>query len=76
MQAGSDFARLNVNGWNLHFGTTVGYGESNNTTGTNQIIAKAPFAGIYAAATKGGFFVDGQIFGTYYNSVLPTRVSA
>ena len=66
VQAGSDFARLNVNGWNLHIGTTVGYGESTNTTGTNKIVAHAPFGGIYAAATNGGFFIDGQILGNYY----------
>lgn len=67
VQAGSDYARLNVNGWNVHLGTTVGYGESTNTTGTNKIVAQAPFAGLYAAATKGGFYVDGQILGNYYN---------
>ena len=25
MQLGSDLARLNINGWNVHVGTTVGY---------------------------------------------------
>jgi len=28
VQLGADIARLNVNGWNLHFGTTAGYLES------------------------------------------------
>jgi opacity protein-like surface antigen len=67
VQAGSDYARLNWNGWNVHLGTTVGYGESTNTTGANQIKAEAPFAGVYAAATKGGFYIDGQVLGNYYN---------
>ena len=66
VQAGSDYARLNFNGWNLHLGTTVGYGESTNTTGSNRIVAHAPFAGVYAAATKGGFYIDGQVLGNYY----------
>jgi outer membrane autotransporter protein len=30
VQLGADIARLNVNGWNLHFGTTVGYLEARN----------------------------------------------
>jgi outer membrane autotransporter protein len=30
VQIGSDIARLNLNGWNLHLGTTVGYLETNN----------------------------------------------
>jgi opacity protein-like surface antigen len=67
VQAGSDYARLNIDGWNIHLGTTVGYAESKNTTGSSEIVAQAPFAGTYAAATKGGFFVDGQIFATYYS---------
>jgi outer membrane autotransporter protein len=28
VQLGADIARLNINGWNLHFGTTAGYLES------------------------------------------------
>ena len=70
VQAGSDYARLNVMGWNLHLGTTVGYGESTNTTGTNKIVAQSPFAGAYAAATKGGFYIDGQILGNYYEFAI------
>ena len=67
VQAGSDFARLNVNGWNLHAGTTVGYAESTNDTGSNSIKAQVPFAGTYAAATKGRFFIDGLLFTSYYD---------
>jgi opacity protein-like surface antigen len=84
VQLGADIARLNVNGWNLHFGTTVGYLESrggirsgaffdptfaggggpfNNTT-------QVPFAGVYAAATHGGFFVDGLLRAEYYQTAL------
>jgi opacity protein-like surface antigen len=60
-QVGQDLARLNVGGWNFHGGVTAGYVESKVDatdfafSGTFQ----APFAGVYAAATKGGFFIDG-----------------
>jgi opacity protein-like surface antigen len=84
VQLGADIARLNVNGWNLHFGTTAGYLESrggiaggafldpatgagggpfNNTT-------QVPFFGAYAAATYGGFFVDGLLRAEYYQTSL------
>jgi outer membrane autotransporter protein len=86
VQLGADIARLNVNGWNLHFGTTAGYLESRGQlvggafgfidpatlspagggsfTNTTQV----PFFGAYAAATYGGFFVDGLLRAEYYQT--------
>jgi outer membrane autotransporter protein len=89
-QLGADIARLNVNGWNLHFGTTVGYLETKgrlvegaasltdpfNPTGAPQgggpftSSTQVPFAGVYAAATYGGFFVDGLLRAEYYQTRL------
>jgi opacity protein-like surface antigen len=74
-QAGADLARLNVGGWNLHGGVTVGYVESDardispgpaggNFSGNFQV----PFAGVYGAATYGGFFVDGQLRWDFYQN--------
>ena len=87
-QVGRDMARLNVGGWNLHVGGTAGYigakssdvssaGALNPQGGTFQDTLQIPFFGLYAAATKGGFFVDGQIRRDFYqNSVNDPTVSA
>jgi outer membrane autotransporter protein len=81
VQVGADTSVLNYNGWNLHVGSTVGYigakardtssaGPLNPLGGTFSDNLEVPFAGVYAAATKGGFFIDGQIRAEYYqNSV-------
>jgi outer membrane autotransporter protein len=87
-QLGADIARLNVNGWNLHFGTTVGYlgtkgrldeGAAQLTDPFNGNLqgggpftssTQVPFAGVYAAATYGGFFVDGLLRAEYYQTKL------
>ena len=72
VQAGTDIARLNWDGWNIHVGSTVGYlgarakdvssvGPLNTLGGTFQDTLQVPFAGVYVAATKGGFFIDGQL---------------
>jgi len=88
VQLGADIARLNVNGWNLHFGTTAGYlGTRGDLVGggfafidpasglqagggpfTSQ--TQVPFFGGYAAATYGGFFIDGLIRAEYYQTAL------
>jgi outer membrane autotransporter protein len=71
-QAGTDMARLNWNGWNIHIGSMAGYvgakakdvtgvGPLNGLGGTFENQLDVPFAGMYAAATYGGFFIDGQI---------------
>jgi len=73
-QAGADLARLNIGGWNVHGGVTVGYVEADATdrtlgsqfTGNFQV----PFAGIYGAATYGGFFVDAQVRGDFFQNQI------
>jgi opacity protein-like surface antigen len=86
-QVGTDMANLNVSGWNLHAGSTVGYigaksrdvsspGALDPQGGTFQDTLQVPFFGLYAAATKGGFFIDGQIRRDFYqNSVNDPLVS-
>jgi opacity protein-like surface antigen len=88
-QLGADIARLNVNGWNFHFGSTVGYLETRgnlaggafafpDTNNNNNIVGggpftsgtQVPFAGVYAAATHGGFFIDGLLRAEYYQTKL------
>ena len=80
-QVGADISTLNYNGWNLHFGSTMGYigAKARDTSsagpldpggGSLQDKLQVPFAGIYAAATKGSFFIDGQIRAEYYQNNL------
>lgn len=80
-QIGTDMARLNWNGWNIHIGSMVGYvgakakdtssiGPLNPLGGTFENKFEVPFAGIYAAATYGGFFVDGQVRFDYIQNRL------
>jgi len=77
-QAGADTARLNVGGWNIHLGTTVGYLETrgNITEGNTPLggafdtRTQAPFVGTYAAATYGGFFAEGLLRFNYYETNL------
>ncbi len=82
VQAGTDIATLNYGGgWNLHIGTTVGYlaAKTSDTSApgildpaggslTNRM--EVPFAGIYAVATKGGFFIDGQLRTDFYQNSI------
>lgn len=81
-QVGTDMATLNWNGWNLHIGSMVGYvgakgrdisavGPINPLGGTFENKMDVPFAGVYAAATYGGFFIDGQVRFDY----IQTRLS-
>ncbi len=92
VQLGTDIARLNINGWNVHVGTTAGYIETrgnlvggaassfdffaNNFAGGNvgggefNTTTQIPFVGAYAAATYGGFFVDGLLRTEYYQTKL------
>jgi len=37
VQLGTDLARHNVNGWNVHLGTTVGYLEAQGHLGSDSI---------------------------------------
>jgi opacity protein-like surface antigen len=76
VQVGTDFARLNVNGWNLHAGSTVGYLGSNTHDATPGLDPPAsfrdslqiPFVGTYAAASYGGFLIDGQVRGDFFQN--------
>ena len=88
VQFGADVAKLNINGWNLHVGTTLGYIGTNGTMqggafaftdpvsglpaggGSLTSTTQVPFAGIYGAATNGGFFVDGLLRAEYFQSSL------
>src|SRR5215831_4905879 len=76
VQLGTDIARLNVNGWNLHGGLTVGYLGSNTKDATPDLnpptsfrdSLQIPFVGIYGAASYGGFLVDGQVRGDFFQN--------
>lgn len=79
-QVGTDMARLNWNGWNVHIGSMAGYLGAKasdttgagpaNTAGSLTVDMEVPFIGVYAAATYGGFFVDGQIRWDYFQNRL------
>jgi opacity protein-like surface antigen len=78
VQIGTDVARLNVNGWNLHIGSTVGYlgAKTQDATppGLNPGPAtfrdnlQIPLVGAYAAASYGNFLVDGQVRGDFFQN--------
>jgi outer membrane autotransporter protein len=82
VQAGTDIATLNYGGgWNLHIGTTVGYlgaktsdnsgqGPLDPQGGTLTNKMEVPFAGVYVVATKGSFFMDGQIRTDFYQNSI------
>src|SRR5215475_7135925 len=76
VQIGTDIARLNVSGWNLHAGATVGYLGSRTRDATAGLDPPAsfrnslqiPFAGFYGAASYGGFLVDAQLRGDFFQN--------
>jgi opacity protein-like surface antigen len=76
IQIGTDVARLNVNGWNLHAGLTIGALGSKVQDGTPGLDPPAsfrdsmqiPFTGIYGAASYGGFLLDGQVRGDFFQN--------
>ncbi len=78
VQIGTDVARLNVNGWNLHIGSTVGYLGANTRDATPAGLnpgpptlhdnLQIPFVGAYAAASYGNFLVDGQVRGDFFQN--------
>jgi opacity protein-like surface antigen len=77
LQIGADIARLNVNGWNVHAGLTTGYLGSNIQDATPQGLnppasfrngLMIPFAGVYGAASYGGFLFDAQMRGDFYQN--------
>jgi opacity protein-like surface antigen len=74
VQIGTDIAQLNVDGWNLHGGSTLGYLGANAddfaSGGSFNDTLQVPFVGLYGAATKGGFFIDGQVRWNYYQNKI------
>jgi opacity protein-like surface antigen len=76
VQLGTDIARLNVNGWNLHAGLTTGFLGSKTQDATSGLVPPAsfrdglqiPFVGAYGAASYGGFLVDGQVRGDFFEN--------
>jgi opacity protein-like surface antigen len=74
VQIGTDIAQLNVDGWNLHGGSTLGYLSANAddfvSGGMFNDTLQVPFVGLYGAATKGGFFIDGQARWNYYQNKI------
>ena len=68
VQVGTDIARLNWNGWNVHLGTTVGYlgSREKDDNGFNNTF-QVPFMGTYLVATHGRFFADVMVREEYYN---------
>ncbi len=77
VQFGADVARLNVNGWNLHAGLTTGFlgsatqdttPQGPNPPGSFANILQVPFVGLYGAASYGGFLVDAQVRGDFYQN--------
>jgi opacity protein-like surface antigen len=76
VQLGTDVARLNINGWNLHAGLTTGYLGSRTQDATPGLDPPAsfrdtlqiPFVGAYGAASYGGFLVDGQVRGDFFEN--------
>jgi opacity protein-like surface antigen len=76
VQLGSDIARLNINGWNLHLGSTVGYLGAKTQDATPGLDPPAnfrdslqiPFVGAYGAASYGGFLIDGQVRGDFFQN--------
>ncbi len=76
VQLGADIVTLNVSGWNLHAGATIGSLGLKTHDGTPGLDPPAsfrdsleiPFAGAYAAASYGGFLVDGQIRGDFFEN--------
>jgi Autotransporter beta-domain len=77
VQIGADVARLNVNGWNVHVGSTIGYLGSKTHDATPSGLnppasfrdsLQIPFVGAYVAASSGGFFVEGQVRGNFFQN--------
>lgn len=68
VQVGTDIARLNWSGWNVHLGTTAGYlgAKTNDNAGFGNSF-EVPFFGTYVVATKGRFFADLMVRQEYYN---------
>lgn len=71
-QTGADISRLNVNGFNIHGGVTMGYTESSVRSSGSSFRSdfQTPFVGVYGAVTKGNFFADGQVRWDFFQGIL------
>jgi opacity protein-like surface antigen len=71
MQVGTDISKLNVNGWNIHLGTTAGYLNSHaNDSSGGTANFEVPFIGTYVVATHGRFFADLMVRREFYTADL------
>jgi opacity protein-like surface antigen len=78
VQIGQDIGKLNINGWNVHLGTTAGVigtqgqiiGGNTPAGGAFNTTTEAPFVGTYLVATQGNFFIDGLVRFDYYQTKL------
>ena len=75
VQFGHDISSLNLDGYNIHWGTTAGYLEAkskelNGGVGTFKTNFDIPFVGLYGVMTKDGFFADANVRFEYYNVQL------
>jgi len=68
-QVGADFARLNLDGWNIHLGGMAGYVGSriNDDALYTTAAVQAPFFGTYLMVSKGRFFADFMVRRDSYN---------
>ncbi|WP_375455691.1 autotransporter domain-containing protein [uncultured Methylobacterium sp.] len=70
-QTGADISRLNINGFNIHGGVTMGYTESSvRSDSAFRADFQTPFVGLYGAVTKGSFFADGQVRWDFFQGIL------
>jgi opacity protein-like surface antigen len=70
-QVGTDISKLNINGWNLHLGTTAGYLSSHATDNFGgSVNFEVPFIGTYLVATHGRFFADVMLRREFYSADL------
>ncbi len=70
-QVGTDISKLNINGWNLHLGTTAGYLSSHATDNFGgSVNFEVPFVGTYLVATHGRFFADLMVRREFYTADL------
>lgn len=72
LQVGTDIAKLNLNGWNVHLGTTAGFlgstaSDDSSGNGGLKTGIEVPFWGTYLVATYGRFFADVMVRQEFYN---------
>ena len=68
-QVGADFARLNLDGWNIHLGGMAGYVGSKINDDLMSVTSsvQVPFFGTYLMVSKGRFFADFMVRRDYYD---------